>query len=135
MTPAEARRLFARERDRFEATVGAWRRRRSKPSLRIADRPFILPEARARRDVAYTTCGRRQVVVVLRRLLAMPRAVVIGVIRHELGHAYDPYLGWPGGERRADRVAEAATGQPIHYNRQGLQTTGRGARRPAWLHQ
>ena len=61
---------------------------------------------------------------------------IIGVLRHELGHAIDERIDEPGCERRADRLAALVTGSPIRYTREGLQHATHGIpRRPGWLHQ
>ncbi|MCX6601971.1 MAG: hypothetical protein NTV52_00020, partial [Acidobacteria bacterium] len=60
-----------------------------------------------------------------------------GIVRHELGHAVDEQLHTTkGAERRADRLAEIATGHPILYTPDGIQNSTYGVPyRPDWLHQ
>jgi hypothetical protein len=59
-----------------------------------------------------------------------------GIVRHELGHAVDERLHQKGAERRADRLAEIATGLPILYTPDGIQNSTYGVPyRPDWLHQ
>ena len=74
-------------------------------------------------------------VVLARRALAMGRATVAGLLRHELGHVADPWWDRPGAEQRADDLAELATGARIRYDRRKIQTTGPGTYpRPGSLH-
>ncbi len=95
----------------------------------------------ATRDVAHAEWWgrgrekRRQRVVFVRRALALPRANLIAIVRHELGHLADPTPNAPGAEVRADRIAAEVGGEPIRYDSHDLQTVGPGrARRPAYLH-
>lgn len=61
----------------------------------------------------------------------LPRANIVGLIRHELGHIAAPDLG----EQAADDAAEDATGQRVRYDSRMIQTTGRGRYpRPRNLH-
>ncbi len=87
------------------------------------------------RDVAVADLSEHSVYFV-RRALELPTANLRGLIRHELGHLADPTPKQAGAEKRADRIAYAATGQRIRYDRDDMQTTGRGrSSRPAHLHQ
>lgn len=129
MTPAAARRLFARERARFAkhfpAVAGA--------TLAFVDRRCIERGRCRDRDLAYAEPGAGRVVL-LRRALALPDANVRGLVRHELGHLADPWPGRAGGEQRADDLAEWVVGRRIYYDDQLIQTTGRGTwPRPPWL--
>lgn len=75
-------------------------------------------------------------VCVVRGILRHPEHTVRGIIRHELGHAADVNLKDAGRERRADQLAKKATGRPILYDANGLQSSSRGKPgRPKWLHQ
>lgn len=87
------------------------------------------------RDVAWYD-SRERSIYLLRHALGRSEACLRGVLRHELGHAADPRLDAPGCERRADRIAELATGKPILYTKEGIQHTTHGIPyRPDWLHQ
>lgn len=95
------------------------------------------PEAR---NMAYTVDGTQEdpaflEVVVAPRFLRQRRAVVRGVLMHELGHAMAFCTGdSTHPERVADELAEAAFGVPIRYDARDVQTTGPGQRpRPAYL--
>ena len=61
-------------------------------------------------------------VFLLRRALSLPQAKIEGLILHELGHLVDPLAS----EQEADDWAEIATGLRVSYDRDGIQTTGRG---------
>lgn len=79
----------------------------------------------------------------------LPRPYIIGLMRHEFGHAIDDQYGKKtledmldiklpdGTERRADAIAEAVWGQPIEYGDKNIQCVGCGGRteRPKHLHQ
>jgi hypothetical protein len=120
---------------REQARFAAYSARCAVVDWRVTARPYPGRRRGTVRDLAvcYT---RLEVVriVVTERLLALPRANVVGVIRHELGHAADPDTSRPGAERRADRIAAAVTGTPIRYDARDVQTTGPGVTpRPARL--
>jgi hypothetical protein len=60
---------------------------------------------------------------------------LVAVLRHELGHLADVHRDRDGSERRADRVAEEATGERIYYDARDVQTTKPGTwPRPKHLH-
>jgi hypothetical protein len=91
---------------------------------------------RSRRDVAWYDSRDRSIYLVSNALRERSAACLTGVLRHELGHAADPRLDAPGCERRADRIALIATGQPILYTQEGIQHSTHGVPyRPDWLHQ
>lgn len=74
-------------------------------------------------------------VLLVRRALALPRANVVGLIRHELGHHADVDPAAPNLEQRADDMAEYVTGERIRYDRRNIQTVGPGRwPRPRNLH-
>ena len=135
--------LFLRERANFARKYPSV----SEASLEVSDAPCNRDSERCReRDVAHCAwrqkgrSGRKthQRVVLVRRALSLPHENVVAVIRHELGHLADPRASepGPGGEARADRIAEEVGGQPIRYDRIDLQTVGPGRRsRPSYLHQ
>jgi hypothetical protein len=143
MTPDAFRRLFATERARFARSYPHVAR----ATLHLSPRA-VSPHGRAERDVAWCTwhttpTGRRNRMHVwfLLRALALPRANLVALVRHEFGHLADPDIDapGPGAEARADRIAREVSGAAIRYDARDLQTTatGRGtrARRPAHLHQ
>jgi hypothetical protein len=72
-------------------------------------------------------------VYLLQRALALPRANIVALLRHELAHVADPKRS----EVEADKLAEIVGGQAIRYDAQGIQTVDRrGALgRPRHLHQ
>jgi len=115
---------FEREAARFAKAFPAWPR----PAFRIEHAPCVLPDACALRDFAYCVRrGRRATIVAHFRLAyAAPRRIA-GVLRHELGHAYDVRIDDPGAEQRADDLAERVTGEKICYDRGDVQVVGRGA--------
>jgi hypothetical protein len=141
MTEAQLMDLFLAERDRFAESYPAV----SEASLVVSDDACNggRSEPCPRRDVAECTWksrpdGRKmhQKVVLVRRVLSMPRANVVAVLRHELGHLCDPRALEDGAEKRADRIALEVTGEPIRYDDGDLQTTGAGRNdRPPHLRQ
>jgi hypothetical protein len=112
VTVAQLARLFVSEARRFGLA------RRVELVLDTA-RP------RSRRAMAYTD-GRR--VAFYLRALELPRANLVGLLRHELGHVVLMRGRHRHGERDADRVAEAVTRRPIRYDCRDVQTTGPGRR-------
>lgn len=88
-----------------------------------------------KRDIAWYDTNEHSVHLI-RAALSRSLDCLRGVIRHELGHVADARINSPGAERRADSLAEKATGKPILYTAEGLQHATRGeAYRPDWLHQ
>jgi hypothetical protein len=63
---------------------------------------------------------------VLPKILREPRPVVEGLLLHEIGHIADPTPDAPGAERRADRLAERASGRKVRYDVRDVETTGPG---------
>jgi len=144
MTDHELMELFVRERGRFAKKYP----RVAEASIEVSEAPCSSASGQCGfRNVAYCTWSgpdgakKYQRVVVVRRLLAMPRENVLGVIRHELGHLSDDRASQGGGERRADAIAERVTGARVLYDANDLQAVGacktppcRGSR-PDHLHQ
>lgn len=128
MTRAGAHRLFLRLRKRFAQRfpVGDVR-------LVVVDRHY-LPRS-GYRDFGWYIPDERTVYVV-ERLLEQPEGRVAGILAHELGHAADEHSDRRGAERRADRLAFEALGQPVLYDERDVQNLDRGrAPRPQYLHQ
>ena len=122
MTRTELRAIFRREKERFGVSA----------RLRIAEGRCVSPGKCAYRNLAFVDIDTREVVI-HERALTLLRSNVVGLIRHELGHLVDPDVDRLGSERRADRLAELITGQPIYYDQDDVQTTRPGRRRPAYL--
>ena len=122
MTLEALRGLFIEERARFAAVLP----RAANATLTIKPRP---PGAELR-DYGYVVGDYR--VVLFQETQQLPVANVVGIIRHELGHVCDPYDD-DESEERADDIAHVVTGEPIRYDRRGVQTVGRGGKRPKWL--
>lgn len=87
----------------------------------------------ASRDLAWMEGGH---VFILRRALRRGDDVVAGLLAHELGHASDARVHEPGSEQRADDIAARVLGRKVWYDRNDVQTLGRGKwPRPLHLHQ
>ena len=133
MTEPELYRLFRRLRAMFARSFGP---RVAIATLAISDRQCTPAPKCSWRDVAYAEISQRPRVVVLRRVIALPRANVLALLAHELGHIADRDSDRPGAEQRADDIAECVTGRKIRYDALNLQTFGRGRYpRPLELHQ
>lgn len=88
------------------------------------------------RDLAYVQIGESPPrLVIVERLLKLPRSNVLGVILHEFGHLADMTPNAPGAEQRADDLAELFSSYRISYDSRDIQTIGRGTYpRPIRLH-
>ena len=87
----------------------------------------------ASRDLAWMEGGH---VFILRRALRRSDDVVAGLLADERGHAVDARVHEPGSEQRADDLAELVLGRKVRYDRNNVQTLGRGTwPRPSHLHQ
>lgn len=130
VTPAAARRMFARERAKF----ARWYPWVAQAELVLLKRRCVESGRCALRDLAYATFIPLRVSL-LERALKLPDANVRGLIRHELGHLSDRHVWRRGREQRADDLAEMITGVKIKYDVNDIQTTGRGIYpRPRYLH-
>lgn len=131
MTPTELARLFRAEREKFAAYFP----RIARAGLSL-DTAHCSPGSPCRkRDVAWCHYS-PPMVFVLERALGLSRNNLVGLIRHELGHLSDPTPQARGAEARADRIARDVTGRHIRYDRDDIQTAGKGrATRPRYLHQ
>lgn len=119
MTAAEAHRLY----ERLRATIAATFPRVAGVPLRLHQRHYmrrITP-----RDFAWYDTDDDTVHATM-RLLRQPVGRVAGVLAHELGHAADAQLERAGAERRADRLAAMALGQPILYDKGLVQNLDEG---------
>lgn len=116
MTERELAKLFRAERAAFAATYP----RALRCSLVLLDARCPLPPC-APRDLAACDVDTGEIQLA-RRALSLPRANLVAILRHELGHAVDPWPTRRGAERRADRIAESVRGAPIHYDAQLVQT-------------
>jgi len=135
VTRTAARRLYRLLLNHFTSWWPDAPRAHRRAPLVIARRACTVGDHCERRDLAYAVEGPRARVVLLERALALPDANVVGLLLHELGHLFDPTPARAGAERRADRVARAATGLVVRYDQRDIQTTGRGrAPRPGYLH-
>lgn len=103
----------------------------------------VCPQGGTRGDCAsrdlgyvYATGDRWGGVVFVRRVLQLPRANWLGLIRHELGHVADPCWRETGAEQRADDLARLVTGVKIRYDENDVQTVSPRGRypRPKYLH-
>jgi hypothetical protein len=118
--------LFVRERSAFARVYP-----------HVAGASLVLTTARhpaggrgAYRDLACADPSTGEVTVA-QRVLDLPRANLVALVRHELAHLARPDLGEVG----ADRLAAAVRGAPIRYDAHEIQTVGRGTSRPRHLHQ
>lgn len=133
MNDRALRDLFLVERARFAAAfprsqVGAAR-------LHLTAAPCPLRVDCAPRDYAVARWGgpTPPSITFSRRVLDLPRANVVALVRHELAHVADPTPDAPDPELRADRIASQVGGQAVRYDRREVQTVGAGGRRPRRL--
>lgn len=134
MKRAEVRALFAMERARFAAYLPV--PRVTEATLTITRKRCPCPPC-AGRDYAVSVVGPEWEpgrVILAERALRLPRNRLYGILRHECGHLADPTPNEPESEARADAIAAFVCGEPVRYDARGVQTTGRGGRRPRRLH-
>lgn len=130
MTSAAAKALFATELAAFATQYP-----RAK-GCRLAIRAkHFLPNPEPR-DLAWYDPD-AHTVTLTRAALDRSNGCILGIIRHELGHAADPRVDVDRGcETRADRIALAVTGLPIRYTADGVQHATHGVvGRPSHLPQ
>lgn len=130
MTRSEARAVFARELARFAAKYPC------AAGCRFTIRAkHFLPRPEPR-DLAWYDPDSHTITLTV---AALDRSTgsILGIIRHELGHAADHRVDVDRGcEARADRIAQAVTGSPIRYTADGVQHATVGTvGRPKWLPQ
>jgi len=131
VTRAKFRELFLLERAKF----GRRYPKVARAGLGLLDRYATPRSPGGYRDVAFANITTNMVWFV-GRALRMPRANLVGLLRHELGHLADPTPQKKGAEARADRIAWAVTGKPVRYDAKDVQNACRGRlKRPAHLHQ
>jgi hypothetical protein len=90
------------------------------------------PEAR---DFAYCTDehGMPPTIVTAPKLERQRPERIIGVLAHEISHAFYLSLGQPHSECTADRMAERLTGVQIGYDEADVQSITTRRRRPRYL--
>ena len=125
MRRADLLALFDRERARFAREFPDL----SSARLAVSQRRHPPGSPGTPRDLAWCIPGNRGVRVV-QRALRLPRRNLVALMRHELAHLADPRAS----EREADALARRVTGQAIRYDAGGVQTVGKGGRRPRGLH-
>lgn len=131
MRRSDAARLFVAMRAHFVAAGYDV----SRATLYLDSRRYGPGSPRRFRDLAWCETPSQRVVIVARALRLEP-ARIAGLLAHELGHLADGRVHRKGRERRADRLARQALGQPILYDERDVQNLARGrTRRPSYLHQ
>lgn len=130
MTPEAAKALFATELAAFAAKYP-----RAKGCQFAIRAKHFLPNPDPR-DLAWYDPD-AHTVTLTRAALDRSNGCILGIIRHELGHASDPKVEVDRGcERRADHIAEDVTGKPMRYTADGVQHATHGTvGRPEWLPQ
>ena len=125
-------RLYQRELHRFKSAFES----SEDVDIKLVDRVCPKGTSCSDRDYGYCTYGQGPLVITyVRRILLLPEAKILGLLRHELGHAFDPDIRHDGAEQRADDIAEWVTGERIRYDENDIQTVGRGKYpRPLYLH-
>jgi len=120
MTRSELRKLFHRENAKFAKVFGrvpVVLVFNGKCSGHCVYRDFALTD--------WPMLGPAKIIF-YERALSLPRKNLIALIRHELGHVYDPMVDSRGSEQRADDIAEYVTGVAIQYDQDDVQTISRG---------
>lgn len=129
MTRTDFRHLFENERAAFLEEFPAM----PFVGLRITEEACPHPPCEHRDFASYDV--EDHVVTFTERVLSLPIENVVGLIRHELGHAADEKIDEFGAEQRADDLAERATGERIYYDPHDVQTIAPGRYpRPTYLH-
>jgi hypothetical protein len=118
ITLSRARAIFVSERRRFAKVYP----RLARVSLNTYDADCFLAPCKPR-DLAQATDDRDGLRVHLLQRALTSEARVRGLLRHELGHLA---LHHGGSEQDADDVAEHVTRQKVRYDKDDVQTTGRG---------
>lgn len=102
--------------------------------------------AGSKRQFAYCQDGNPIAIAFAPKAAGLPRAQLVGLMRHEFGHALEYRYGvqelerrlgvrLPSQvERRADRIAEAVWGEPIVYDADFVQCVGVHGQRPRPAH-
>lgn len=130
MTRAEMKKLFTSERKKF-ARYFSWV---ESARLRVVKQGCVGRRGCRPRDLAEADLDTNEVFIV-DRALDLPRNNIVGLLRHELGHLADPHPFLPRREQVADDIAEYVTGQKIRYDKDRVQTIGKGTYpRPKSLH-
>ncbi len=129
MNEREAKKLFAAELRSFRSFFP------------LAGVKFIIhkrentPGCNKFRDMAWADPN-ENTINICRRVLDLSYNTFLGLVRHEIGHLCDPFLGTSLCEQRADDIAELVTGNRISYSGpHRIQTIGDGEYpRPKTLH-
>lgn len=131
MLPADGRgRIIDMTRVRRVLTLLA---RRAGVSVRHrVGRTAEFPEAR---DFAYCTDaeGAPPIIVTAPKLERQRIERIVGILAHECGHAALLQDHPDHREADADRVGSQIMGVPVRYDREAVETSGPGVRRPRWL--
>lgn len=125
--------IFRAERSRFaDAFPGS---QVASARLYLTAAPCPLRVGCAPRDYAVARWGGSSPpsITFTRRVLLLPRANVVALMRHELAHIADPTPDAPDPELRADRIASQVGGERVRYDRREVQTVGAGGPRPRRL--
>ena len=108
-----------------------------KAGLTVRHRTGRADEFPRARDMAYCLCHRTgdvPLIVTAPKLERQSIERIAGVLAHELGHCAAFIAGMPDHrEVDADRWGSTLTGLPVRYDREAVETIGRGTRRPEHL--
>ena len=81
--------------------------------------------------MAFARTGKAPLIGLYPEALSLPRANIVGLLRHEFGHLAAPRAS----EQGADDLAARVGGRLIKYDRRLIQTVGRGCYpRPLNIH-
>ena len=65
-------------------------------------------------------------VFLMKKILSLTEDNMVAVIRHEISHCVDPFVGRSGAEQRADDIAFLVCGDKIRYDMNLIQTISSG---------
>lgn len=116
MTFSQIRELFSQRLSQMNKKLGT--------SYRVYILLDLVGEYPKARDYAQCT---RTSVYVSRKMTGAPASRVDGILMHELGHIALMREGiLDHSEREADIIAEYCFGQPIYYDKDGVQSSSEG---------